>query len=103
MHNQPIQRNTRSGLTLVEIMIALTVTLIVLGAMAQAFKFASSEIAQGRAILEMSNRLRNAEQLLRTDLSGLTVEVQPYTESEPNGYFEYIDGPSVDNSSLIAG
>ena len=89
----------RNGLTLIEIMIALTMTLIVLGAMAQAFKFASGEIAKGRATLEMSNLLRNAEQLLRTDLAGLTVEVRPHTESVPDGYFEYVEGPGIDSSA----
>ncbi len=91
----------RSGLTLVEILIALTMTLIVLFAMAQAFQFASGEIASGRATLEMSNRLRNAQQLLRTDLAGLTVDVRPHTETAPNGYFEYVDGPTTDKSGLI--
>ena len=90
----------RSGLTLIEIMIALTMTLIVLFAMAQAFKFASGEIAGGRAILEMSNRLRNAQQLLRRDLAGLTVEVRPHTEIAPNGYFEYVDGPRTDTTVI---
>lgn len=89
---------SRAGLTLIEIMIALTMTLIVLGAMAQAFKFASAEIANGRAVLEMSNRLRNAQQLLRTDLAGLTVDVRPHTETAPNGYFEYVDGVNIDST-----
>lgn len=90
----------RRGLTLIEILIALTMTLIVLGAMAQAFKFASAEIADGRAILEMSNRLRNAQQLLRTDLAGLTVEVRPHIDTPPNGYFEYVEGLAQDSDEL---
>ena len=89
----------RNGFTLVEILIALTMTLIVLFAMAQAFQFASGEIANGRAVLEMSNRLRNAQQLMRTDLAGLTVDVRPHTERTPSGYFEYVDGPSTDKSA----
>ena len=91
----------RSGLTLIEILIALTMTLIVLGAMAQAFKFASGEIAEGRSILELANRLRNAEQLLRRDLAGLTVEVRPHTENAPNGYFEYIEGVLDDKDPFL--
>ena len=94
-----IKISPRSGLTLVEILIALTMTLVVLGAMAQAFSFASKEIANGRAILEMSNKLRNAQQLLRTDLAGVTVEIRPHTENIPQGYFEYIDGPASDRSA----
>ena len=90
----------RRGLTLIEILIALTMTLIILGAMAQAFKFASAEIADGRAILEMSNRLRNAQQLLRTDLAGLTVEVKPHTDTPPNGYLEYVERTAKDSTEL---
>lgn len=91
---------SRRGLTLVEILIALTMTLIVLGAMAQAFKFASAEIADGRSILEMSNRLRNAQQLLRTDLAGLTVKVIPHTANAPTGYFEYVEGAANDSTQI---
>lgn len=94
-----ITKGSRSGLTLVEIMIALTMTLVVLGAMAQAFSFVSREISNGRAILEMSNRLRNVQQLIRTDLAGVTVDIRPHTENTPQGYFEYIDGPSMDSST----
>ncbi len=93
------RRQHRYGFTLVEILIALTMTLIVLFAMAQAFQFASGEIANGRAVLEMSNRLRNSQQLMRTDLAGLTVDVRPHTETTPPGYFECVDGPSTDKSA----
>lgn len=87
----------RSGLTLVEIMIALTMTLIVLGAMMTAFQFASEKMQMGRGVMEMANRLRAAEELLRTDLSNLTVDPRPYTEStNPNGYFEIVEGPLRD-------
>ena len=89
----------RSGLTLVEIMIALTMTLIVLGAMMTAFQFASEQMQMGRAVMEMANRLRVAEELLRDDLSNLTVDPRPYTEStNPNGYFEIVEGPLRDLS-----
>ena len=80
---------SRRGLTLIEIMIALTMTLIVLGAMMQAFQYASGQMQMGRATMELANRLRSAEELLRSDLSNLTVEPRPYTgNTNPNGYFE---------------
>lgn len=87
----------RTGLTLVEIMIALTMTLVVLFAMMQAFQYASTEIARGRASLELSNQLRGAINTLRTDLNGVTVDVRPHTEFvEPNGYLEIVEGPQRD-------
>ena len=91
---------SRRGLTLIEIMIALTMTLIVLGAMMQAFQYASGQMQMGRATMEMANRLRSAEELLRSDLSNLTVEPRPYTETtNPNGYFEIVDGAMRDKTN----
>ena len=91
---------SRRGLTLIEIMIALTMTLIVLGAMMQAFQYASGQMQMGRATMEMANRLRSAEELLRSDLSNLTVEPRPYTETtNPNGYLEIVDGAMRDKTN----
>jgi len=89
----------RSGLTLVEILIALTMTLIVLGTMMTAFRFASEEMQNGRALIELANRARVVEDHLRTDLGSLTVETRVYDGTdEPNGYFEYIEGAIRDSS-----
>ena len=94
----------RSGLTLVEILIALTMTLIVLGTMITAFKFASEEMQQGRALIELANRSRVVEDYLRSDLSSLTVETRVYDGTdEPNGYFEYIEGPVRDSTFAASG
>lgn len=88
----------RKGLGLIEVLVGLTVTLIVLVAMMQAFKFASTEMQKGRASLELTNRLRSVEDLLRSDLSRLTVELKPYhnLSKSPKGYVEIADGPRTD-------
>ena len=102
MPSNPSQHRpfSRRGLTLIEIMIALTMTLIVLGAMMQAFQYASGQMQMGRATMEMANRLRSAEELLRSDLSNLTVEPRPYTgNTNPNGYLEIIDGTMRDKTN----
>lgn len=94
----------RSGLTLIEIMIALTMTLIILLAMMRAFRFANEEIAKGRAMIELSNQLRNSQELLRSDLAGVTANMRPMARfGSPSGFFEYIEGPTRDNSALLAG
>lgn len=92
----------RAGLSLIEVLIGLTVTLIVLGAMASAFRFASEEMAKGRASLELTNRLRTIENLFRDDLRRLTVELKPYHRlpATPEGYAEIIDGPVVDGRNI---
>ena len=89
----------RSGLTLVEILIALTMTLVVLGTMTAAFKVASEEMREGRALIELANRARIVEDHLRTDLGSITVETRVYDgEVEPHGYFEYVEGPNRDST-----
>ena len=89
----------RSGLTLVEILIALSMTLIVLGVMTSAFRFASEEMQNGRALIELANRARIVEDQLRTDFGNLTVETRVYDGTDrPNGYFEYIEGSIRDDT-----
>ena len=96
-------RVPRRGLTLVEIMIALTMTLIVLGAMMSAFRYASEKMQLGRGVMEMSNRLRSVEEVLRNDLANLTLEPRPYTEAaSPNGFLEIIEGAFDDGANPIA-
>ena len=102
--NTKMRPTNRAGFTLIEVMVALVMTLIVLVAMMQAFKYASTEIAKGRAMIEMSNQLRTAQETLRSDFDGLTVDMRPWAiTAGPNGYFEYIEGKSIngnDASSL---
>ena len=86
----------RRGLTLVEILIALVMTLIVLGAMMFSFRAASTQIARGRSVMELSNNLRTAENLLRSDTDGVTVDTRPWSRTaSPNGYFELIESLPV--------
>ena len=90
----------RRGLTLVEILIALVMTLIVLGAMMFSFRAASTQIARGRSVMELSNNLRTAENLLRSDTDGVTVDTRPWSRTaSPNGYFELVEGPLNDTSN----
>ena len=92
------RRDIKQGLTLVEVLVAMTMTLIVLGVMTRAFSFASSEMQKGRAGLEMNNRLRSVQTLLRRDLASLTVDVVPHhaLSTTPKGYFELVEGPRTD-------
>ena len=93
----------RDGLTLVEVLVAMVMTLIVLGVMTRAFSFASLEMSRGRASLEMTNRLRAVQTLLNNDLRRLTVETKPYfgLAELPKGYFELVEGPLTDVNALI--
>jgi type II secretory pathway pseudopilin PulG len=82
---------------LIEIMVALVMTLIILLAMMRAFQYANTEIAKGRALVEIASQLRVAQNNLRQDLAGITVGMRPDGLTSSNsGYFEYIEGPCTD-------
>ena len=101
MTQSPVTR--RSGLTLVEILIAMIMTLIVLFAMMEAFKYASGEMQRSRAVIEMSNQLRAAQELLRSDLEHMTLDPRPWTQTAlPKGYFEYIEAVGRDSTNAVS-
>jgi Tfp pilus assembly protein PilE len=105
--NATSRPNLRPGLTLIEIMVALVMTLVILLAMIQAFRYANEEIAKGRAMIELSNQMRTTQETLRSDLEGVTAKMQPAmrltSPSGADGYFEYIEGPTRDNSAVLVG
>ncbi|MDP1564152.1 MAG: hypothetical protein Q8M16_22435 [Pirellulaceae bacterium] len=82
----------RFGMTLVEVLIALAITLVILLSMTQAFTVASREIGIGRNRLLVSERIRDAADLLRDDLERLSLRVRPQMSSaEGAGYLEIVD------------
>ena len=93
-----IQNQRRSALTLVEVLIAMAMILVILGAMMSAFQYASSGMARGRAAIELNNRLVAAQEQLRRDLDRITVELKPhqFLPALPNGYVEIVDGTRMD-------
>ena len=91
------RRASRKGFTLVELLVAMTVTLILIFALSQAFALVGETVARGRATIEMSGSLRAVASRLEDDLEGITVPVRPWADPASGlGYFEYLDGPSTD-------
>lgn len=84
----------RPGFTLLELMIAATITLVMMGAVVAVFGLVSTTINESRATMEMAERLRATAQVLQQDLAGITVPMMPPRDPEKGeGYFEYIEGP----------
>jgi prepilin-type N-terminal cleavage/methylation domain-containing protein len=95
---RPIPVRSRSavnpGFTLVEILVALALSLLILGAVITMFGKVTESISDSRSLLEMADRLRLAEERLQLDLAGVTVTMNPPRDPANNeGYFEYIEGP----------
>ena len=93
----------RSGYTLVEILVALTLTLILMTAVVTVFAGVGEGIAKSRRALEQFDRLRTAAQQLRSDLRGVTVTLdgRPTRPEENRGYFEYIEGGILGTPSAV--
>ena len=100
---RPSARRFRSGLTLVEMLVSVALTLIVVFALVRVFESLGAGVTEGRATIEMSGNLRSAAQLLRSDLAGLTVTaLPPRAPGQGEGYFEYADGPGTDYQYMTA-
>ena len=94
----------RSAYTLVEILISVTITLTLLAFMMQAFIFASNQIRNGRAVIEMANELRHCSESMRVDLRHATPQMLPWSSfGSDEGYFFYKEGPLLDNAPLGGG
>lgn len=90
--------NARRGMTLVEMMVATTMSLIIMGIIAQLFGMLGKGISGSRASLTLSEQLRAVGNSLRADLAGLTVPtLPPATPDSDSGYLEIIEGPATDD------
>jgi prepilin-type N-terminal cleavage/methylation domain-containing protein len=87
----------RRGMTLVEMLVAMTATLLIMGAVAQAFSAFGNAISGGRSVLELDARMRSAAWRLRSDLAGATARpLPPLNPAAGEGYLEIIEGPATD-------
>ncbi|MCX7412409.1 MAG: prepilin-type N-terminal cleavage/methylation domain-containing protein [Planctomycetia bacterium] len=98
----------RAGFTLVELLVASTIALVVMGAVASLFGVFSRASTNSQAIVGLSSRMRSTANRLRQDLVGLTAPLTPPLSRESDaGYFELIEGPWTDafdgSGNLITG
>jgi len=93
----------RSGMTLIEVLIATALTMLIMLALAQGFKSLSQGVTAGRSRLTGSDQLRSIISLLRSDLQGLTVSTKTHPQSiqSSTGYFGYYDGPLSDSTAML--
>jgi prepilin-type N-terminal cleavage/methylation domain-containing protein len=93
------QRRT-AGFTLVEMLVAMAITLILILALAQAYAVVGQTLAEGRAIIELAGSFRFVAHRLQDDLDRGTVIVRPpLSEALGMGYFEILDGETTDSTT----
>lgn len=84
----------RRAFTLVEMLVATTLTLLMMAAAVQIFALVGDSVSDSRATLEMNERLRAALRRLQIDLRGVTASMTPpLSPADDPGYFEYVEGP----------
>ena len=90
------------GLTLVEMLVSMAITLIMLFAIVTIFSWMGKGVNAGRATIELSSQLRQGTNLLQQDLDGLTAATLPWADDDAApGYFEYIEGPFADTDGAV--
>src|SRR5205814_6149319 len=81
------------GFTLVEMLVAMAITLVMMGAVVTLFANISNSVRNRRATIEMSAQLRHVRNVLQQDLQGATCPGITWQRPESNhGYIEIIEG-----------
>lgn len=94
----------RSAFTLVELLIAMTITLLLMAALARSFSSIGKSINSGRAQVNLSSSLRDISFRLRTDLRSRTAKADPPASAiGGQGYLTYYEGPLTDSSYGLYG
>ncbi|WP_146443973.1 PilW family protein [Botrimarina colliarenosi] len=90
-------RDRFAALTIVEMLVAMSISLLIMAAVVTVFANISTSVTKRRATIEMSSALRNVRETLARDLRGATCPAIPWQRPESNhGYLEIIEGPQND-------
>jgi hypothetical protein len=90
----------RSAFTLLELLIAMGLTLLLVYVIAEFYSFVGESVRDGRALIEMGGELRSAVKQLRDDLNSGTVRMEPPADNtNAQGMFEIIEGAANDSDA----
>jgi type II secretory pathway component PulJ len=97
---QPHRPRGQPGFSLAELLVASTIGLTVMAAVASLFGIFSRALSQSQSTVDLSARMRATAWKLRQDLDGVTCPVVPWLSPEANaGYFEISEGPRRDSTA----
>ncbi|HJQ81189.1 MAG TPA: prepilin-type N-terminal cleavage/methylation domain-containing protein, partial [Lacipirellulaceae bacterium] len=86
-------RCNRCGFTIVEMLVAMAITLVMMAAVVTLFANISGSVRNRRATAEMNGQVRHVRNVLQQDLQGATCPGMPWQRPESNhGYIELIEG-----------
>ncbi len=95
---------TRPSFTLIEMLVAMAITLIMMAAVVTLFANVSKSVSNRRATMELNAQIREVRNVLQEDLQGATCPGLTWQRPESNhGYIEIIEGPAREGeaSTLI--
>ena len=96
-YSPPRHASPRVGITLIEMLVAIAISLMVLLAVITIFDQLNTSMNSSKATIEQAGELRNLTQRLQADLDGRTALTLPWTPAGTgDGYFEYIEGALSD-------
>ena len=85
-------RYTRVGLTLIEMLVVIAVTLVFMFALTQVFVLMGDGITSGRSLIVLNGQVRAVTLRLQNDLDHVTIPVEPWaTLQNGGGYVEIIE------------
>jgi prepilin-type N-terminal cleavage/methylation domain-containing protein len=94
--------HSRRAFTLIEMLVAMVLTLIMIAAIAEFYAYVGDTVRDGRAMIEMSGQLRSAVQRLKSDFDQITSPVVPWADDgAAAGYFEYHEGRIILNGTKL--
>ncbi len=96
----------RNSFTLVEMLVAMAITLVMMAAVVTLFANVSNSVRNRRATMELSGQIRQVRNVLQQDLQGATCPGLTWQRPESNhGYIEIIEGPYREGeaSNLVDG
>jgi len=91
-----------TGFTLVEMLVAMAITLVMMAAVVTLFANVSNSVRDRRATTEMSAQIRGVRNVLQQDLAGATCPGLTWQRPEANhGYIEIIEGPRREGDASL--
>ncbi|WP_197136525.1 type II secretion system protein J [Crateriforma conspicua] len=91
------------GFTLVEMMVAMAITLLLMAALASSFGKVGQQVRVSRAQVDLSSRVRDVTRRMRDELSRCTANPAATGSDKGEGYLVYFDGPISNITATLMG